>query len=304
MTTGVVDTHAPTPSDASGMEVIVAEPGPAERDPRRWTTRRRRLGLILAWLPPIVALITWEVAAKVNIIDVRLFPAPSDTVDQAWVLITNGDVLHHVVATTRRLLFGFALGLIPGLIAGLALGRFALLRATFSPTIAGLYTIPKIGIFPLLLLIFGIGESPKIIIVAYATFLVMVIGSVDAMANVPKNFLDVGRTVNASRRRVLFEIILPAAAPQIFTAARVAIGMSVLVEIATEFIASNDGIGWLIWNSWSLFQPSNMFVGIGLSAVLGVVATAIINGLEALMTPSAGRSSRSRKRKGKKQKAL
>jgi NitT/TauT family transport system permease protein len=205
--------------------------------------------------------------------------------DEGIDLIKSGELWKHVVATSRRVLLGFPIGAIAGVLCGLFLGRIPWARAAFQPTVTAAYTIPKLGLYPLLLLIFGIDDTPKVVLVAVSTFLLVTISATGAVANIPQNLLDVGRAFHASRRMQFLEVILPSALPEIFTSMRIAIGMAILVVIGTEFVNARDGIGFLIWNSWTLFQPEPMYVGMVVSGIMGVIATGAVGVLENIAMP-------------------
>lgn len=256
-----------------------------ERNPHQWAIRRARLYRALAVIPPIIILIVWELCASLGLIDVRFFPAPSSIGQNAWDLIVTGELVGHLAATTNRLLIGFPIGAILGAVTGTLIGSIPFVQAMFRPSISALYTIPKLGIYPLLLLIFGLDDTPKILLVVWASFLVVTISAIDAASSVAQAHLDAGRAFNASRWRQFVEIILPSVLPQLFTAFRLAVGMGILVIIATEFVNSTSGVGYLIWNSWQLFQPGEMYVGIVASAVMGYLATLLVDLLGRLAMP-------------------
>lgn len=272
------------PGDLLGDELVIC-PSNEDINPKRWAARRRRLYFVLAWLPPLLVGLVWQWGAKSGAIDERFFPAPTEIFSATTELISNGELLEHVQATVYRIGYGYPIGAALGIAVGILFGRSSWLRAMFEPSLSAAYTVPKLGIFPLLLLIFGIGETPKIVLVGASTFLMVTIGTMAATASVPSAFLDVGSVFKASRRARFFEIILPAALPQIFVSLRLAIGLSVLVVIATEFINASEGVGFLIWNSWQLFQPAPMYVGIVTSAVLGVAGAMLMSLLERLSMP-------------------
>lgn len=271
-------------------------PTARDTDPGLYVARQRRLHFMLAWLVPVVLIALWAAGVHSGFIDARFFPSPETVASEAADLVRSGELWKHVLATSRRVAAGFPIGAVPGILFGLFLGRFAWARAAFQPTVTAAYTIPKLGLYPLLLLIFGIDDMPKIVLVAVSTFLLVSISAAGAVANIPQNLLDVGRAFHASRRMQFFEIILPSALPEIFTSLRIAIGMAILVVIGTEFVNARDGIGFLIWNSWTLFQPEPMYVGMVVSGILGVVATGAVSLLESIAMPwrSPGRARRTK----------
>lgn len=265
---------------------IVRAPSAESADPYGVARRRRILHRVAAWSPVVVFLFAWWLAVANEWLDPRLFPPPATVLEDGITLATSGDLLTDLLVTVRRIAVGAGIGVSLGLLTGMFLGRVALARATFFPTISALYTVPKLAVMPLAFLLFGLGEMSKSVVVAFATFIVMVISTTHALANVPRNYLDVGEVFGAKRYRRFAEIILPAALPEIFTALRVSMGMATLMVIGVEFLGAADGIGHLIWNSWTLFRPSEMYVGIVASALLGAVLTALISLAERLLNPA------------------
>jgi ABC-type nitrate/sulfonate/bicarbonate transport system permease component len=286
--------------DRAGPAVIerVILPTARDIDPHAHAVRERRLYFLLAWLAPVVIILLWAAGVHSDLIDARFFPSPETVASEAIDLVSTGELWKHVWATTRRVALGFPIGAVTGIMFGLFLGRFAWARAAFQPTVTAAYTIPKLGLYPLLLLIFGIDDMPKVVLVAISTFLLVCISAAGAVANIPQNLLDVGRAFHASRRMQFFEIILPSALPEIFTSLRIAIGMAILVVIGTEFVNARDGIGFLIWNSWTLFQPEPMYVGMVVSGIMGVLATGAVGLFEDVAMPWRS------KRRGKRNKPV
>ncbi|MGW6460616.1 ABC transporter permease [Streptomyces sp. NPDC055078] len=284
----------PPPGSGKRSGPLVIRPTQAELEPRRSQARRRRMSVVLGFVTPVVLFGFWQIAATNNWIDVRFFPAPSKIGQDAWALLTDGTLMEHVTTTMRRVVFGYVPGVVLGIAFGLLLGTLPIVSALFRPTVNGAFTIPKLGIFPLLLLILGIGDSSKVALVVWGVFLMVTIATSDACVSVPSSMFDVGKAFKVGYVRRLFEIVLPASLPQIFTSLRLSMGVSILVVIATEFIAADAGVGYLIWHSWSIFQPAPMYVGIVVSALIGVVSVAVIGIAERLCTPWA-RSERTRR---------
>jgi len=254
-------------------------------DPRRQLRMRRRRSAVLSVSVPILLLAGWQLAATWGLIDVRFFPPPSAIFAKFLDLLSSGVLLTEVVATARRVAIGLPLGAAVGITVGLVCGSNQMLRAGITPIVTALYSVPKIAIYPLLLMILGFGEKPKIALVVIATGLIMTIGTMGAVASVPKELIEAGRAFRASRVRMFWEVIIPASLPQILVSLRIGTGMSILAVIATEFVEAEAGVGHLIWNSWVLFQPEQMYVGIAAAALLGVLFTALISKIGALLTP-------------------
>ena len=138
---------------------------------------------------------------------------------------------------------------------------------------------------PLLLLIFGITETPKVLAVAIAVFFVLQINTLAGYKQIDPRVLEAARAYGATGWKGFRYVVLPAAMPAVFTGLRVSAGMSVVVVTAVEFVASESGLGYLIWNSWQLFQPERMYVGLIVVSALGAALTGLLLGLERLLLP-------------------
>ncbi|MDJ0339054.1 ABC transporter permease [Cryobacterium sp. PH31-O1] len=263
---------------------------------REQRLRARDLGLAI--LTPIVLLGLWELAAATGVLDARLFSPPSAIGQRGAEMVADGSLFVHIWATVGRLAFGFIAGSILGVFAGLIMGVVRPIRAALSPTFTALYALPKIAILPLLLLIFGLTETPKILAVAISVFFVVQINTLAGIMQIDARILESARAYKATGIRLFLNVLLPAAAPAIMTGLRVAAGMSVIVVTAVEFVASNNGLGYLIWNSWQLFQPATMFVGLIVVSVIGALVTGLIILLERVLLP--WRNSNSPKKKESK----
>ncbi|WP_007024789.1 ABC transporter permease [Saccharomonospora iraqiensis] len=269
-----------------------------EREHRRHRLLRTR-DLALAVLTPLVLLALWEVAAATGMLDARLFTPPSEILSRGWEMISTGELWVHVYSTVGRLLTGFALGAVVGIAVGLVMGVSRPLRAAFGPTFTALYALPKIAILPLLLLIFGLTETPKVLSVAISVFFVVQINTLAGITQIDGRILEAARAYRATGWRLFRYVLLPGATPSIMTGLRVSAGMAVIVVTAVEFVASNNGLGYLIWNSWQLFQPQTMFVGLITVSIIGAVVTGLIILLERALLP--WQHSGGPRKKGRKQ---
>lgn len=260
-------------------------PGPAETNPRGYALRRRILERTLAAVVPIVLIGAWQIAAMRGMLESNYFPAPS-TIGSAWLdLIDRGFYQESVLASLQRIISGYLIGTLSAVLLGLIIGSMKMLRAALEPTIAALYTVPKLAILPLLLLIFGLGETSKVLLVALTCFFVVLINTIDAVSGVSSRYLDVGRSCGASRLAILWHITLPAALPQTLTGMRIASGLAVIVIVGAEFVAADAGLGFMVWNSWNLGIPEYMYVGVVSISLIGVLASLALRGAERVLTP-------------------
>ncbi|MCL2490348.1 MAG: ABC transporter permease [Propionibacteriaceae bacterium] len=244
-----------------------------------------RRDVLLSIFTPIVLLGVWELSARLGWIDARLFSPPTRIVAEGAKMVASGQLWTNLLPTLVRLLVGFVTGAIAGIIVGLLMGVSRVVRAALGPMFTALYALPKIAILPLLLLIFGLTETPKILSVAISVFFILQINTVAGVMQIDERILEAARAYRATGWKLFRFVLLPGAIPSIFTGLQVAAGSGVIVITAVEYVASNQGLGFLIWNSWLLFQPAQMYVGLIVVSLLGALLTWAIVLLERAIVP-------------------
>ncbi len=240
---------------------------------------------LLYLISPIGLLLLWQLLLMAGFGDRRFIPAPTDIAVRFWDMIISGELWLHVGVTLYRVFAGFFLGIVPGIAVGLTMAMFRPVRIFFDPLIASLFPIPKIALMPLLLLVFGFGDASKIAVVAIAVFFPVIINTYSGASNIEKIYWDVARNYGASQSVMFRRIVFFGALPTIFAGLRIALAVSFIVLVASEFVATKAGIGYLIWNSWELLQVDVMFVGIVSVGVLGLIATVILQEIERKVIP-------------------
>ncbi|MDP2725913.1 MAG: ABC transporter permease [Dehalococcoidia bacterium] len=218
-------------------------------------------------------------------LDIRFFSAPSIIAGTFWTLIRTGELLNHINASLVRITIGFLMGSIPGIMLGIIMGLSRIIRAGLNPMIAATYPIPKIAILPLILLIFGLTEQSKYVVVAIGTFYFALINTMTGVMNIDKIYIDVGKNFGASRLNIWRTIALPGALPMIFAGIKLGWGVALLLIVAAEFVGAKSGIGFLIWNSWQVFAIEQMFVGLLVISGLGFVSFLILDEVEKIVLP-------------------
>lgn len=248
-------------------------------------TRTTSLERLVSLLSPLVLLGVWELLVRSRILDARFFPAPSAVLKTLVTLVTSGVLLSDIGVSLIRIGAGFALGAISGLVLGLLMGVSRLVRAAIKPLVGVIYPIPKIAILPLVMLIFGIGEPSKYVIVAIGVFFLVLLNTMAGVMNIDKIYFEVGQNFGASRSDILRTIAIPGALPLIFTGLRLAWGTGLLLIVAAEFISSRSGIGFLIWTAWQTFSVEEMYAGLLTISALGLVSFAIFDAIERRLVP-------------------
>lgn len=242
---------------------------------------------IISILSPFLVLLMWEVAVQTNILDSRFFPPPTRVVQILADMVSTGEIFGHIGISLKRIVLGFIFGSVPGILLGLLIGWFRGVRAFLDPIIAATYPIPKISLLPLLLVIFGLGEASKVATVAIAGFFLVLISTSHGVMQIDHVLIQAAENYGARGWKLFTKVILPASLPSIFTGLRLSLGVSLLIIVAAEFVAANQGIGYLIWISWSTLSVGKMYVGLAVIAILGVMFTNGLVRLGRLLMPWA-----------------
>ena len=249
-----------------------------------WFSRSNR-DRLLSVLSPMLLLVLWEISARANWIDTRFFPAPTEVFRAAGVMVKTGELWTNLSVSLVRIGIGFLLGAVPGILIGLAMGLFGTVRAIIQPLVDGTFPIPKIAILPLIMMIFGIGEESKYVVIAVAVIYLVLINTAAGVRNIEQIYLDVGKNYHAGKLMMFTDIAFPGALPMIVTGLKLGMGVALLVIVAAEFVGARSGIGYLIWSSWETFQVEHMYVGLLVSALLGFASAILLNILEYVIIP-------------------
>ncbi|QKJ86898.1 Alkanesulfonates transport system permease protein [Paramixta manurensis] len=253
---------------------IVALPARAKqfRRPRfaqRGWVSRYALPTLTALLFPALLLTLWQVAASREWMPPQILPAPLYTLQTGIDLLRDGELSDALSISLLRLAVGFVSGASLGMAAGLL---FALSRRAdewIGPTVRAVCLVPSLGWLPFFMLIFGIGETLKFILIAKTCFLPLMIGSYNAARTMPQKYRDVARVLELTFWQRLRIIYFPALAPALFTAARLALSKGWKALILVEMIASAAGIGYLMTWGRKAFQLDVVFITMLVIGLIG-----------------------------------
>jgi NitT/TauT family transport system permease protein len=247
-----------------------------------WQSRAKKFLRIAS---PFLLLLLWELLSRGGILDRRFFPPPTELVTSSREMLADGSLLASTQDSLRRLAIGYVSGAALGISLGLWLGLSSWSRALFEPWLIATYPIPKLALYPLLVLIVGLGEPPIIILLAIAVFYVIAINLIAGVLAIRPVILDVGRDCGASFWQLVRTVALPASLPHIMTGLEISMGIAYIVLIAAEFVGAKSGLGSLIWNSWQLFDVAPMYVSIVTISVLGYGSVMALRYLSQLLMP-------------------
>ncbi|MCU1564968.1 MAG: taurine transporter permease [Arthrobacter sp.] len=269
-------------------DVKIADP--ALNGPKKKKTKKGPSERALAVGTPLFLLLVWELLVHAGAIDARFFPAPSAIFIRMADLMSSGVLWMHIWASLQRLFFGFWLGLVPALLLGVMMGLSRPIRAALQPLISGTYPIPKSALLPLILLIFGLGEMSKVVMVAIGVFYPVVLNTVTGVAQVSPIYYDVAKNYGANKWKVFRTVAIPGAMPSIMTGIELGAGLGLILIAIAEMMGAQEGLGFMIWNAWQLFSVETMYVGIFIIAVIGYALALLLAEVGRLLMPWNRRS--------------
>jgi NitT/TauT family transport system permease protein/sulfonate transport system permease protein len=227
------------------------------------------------WIVPIAVLAAWEVSGRAGVLP-QYLSSPSLIVAALWEISVTGELAVAAGVSLYRVLAGFAIGTAAGIVAGLAAGLTPGVRNFFDPIVAFLYSVPKIAFLPVFLLLFGLGHASKISIIAFSGFFPVFVACRHAVLSVDPILVWAARNMGTPRRTIFFRVIVPAAAPQLFSGIRIGLAHAFVVLFAAELIGSRSGLGVIInyGEEWGRFDF--MFAGIACFALLGFASDRLL----------------------------
>ena len=229
--------------------------------------------------------IAWELWARGKSTSVILFPPPSVIAATLLKQARNGDLLKTVGATLRRLAAGVVIGGVPALLLGLLMGFSAKVRAAVDPLVAAAHSIPKIAVLPILMILLGIGEAPKIAVVAAAAFFPILINTMAGVRQISPIHFEVAHSYGASAPRIFWRVLVPGSLPQILSRTRLALNGALLITIALEIVAARNGLGAAIWLAWQTLRVEELFAALAVASFLGVSFNATLVLIERRLVP-------------------
>lgn len=256
--------------------------------------RRRRIEQIVYGVGfPLFLLAIWEMLVHLSIIDRRFFPAPTQIIANSVSLLSNpgerATLLGDVGATYLRLLIGFGFGSIAGIIIGLLMALYRPIQFALAPLVYATYPTPKLAIFPLLIVIFGLGDASKNALVLMGVFYMTCINTLGGVLYANPIYNDVATAFRMPTLTRWMRVAIPSAMPAIVSGLKLGLGQALILVVSAEFVSSENGLGAFIWNAWQVLDISRMFLGLVVVAFTGGLALLFGLQLERHLIPWANR---------------
>lgn len=267
--------------DSGESAAVNAAARPAARTPARLVSLERvQFAGLLHWLIPILVLIVWEASARAEIVPARLLPAPSQVFAAGVQLTRTGELQHHLLISLQRVAMGLAIGGGIGLALGFLVGLSRPAEALLDGTVQMVRNVPHLALVPLAILWFGIGEAPKIFLVALGGVFPIYLNTAHGIRSVDPRLREMGRVYGLSTMQLIRQVVLPGALPGILVGVRYALGIGWLSLVVGETIAARSGIGYLAMNAREFVRTDVVLLTIVIYALLGKFADSLTRVLE------------------------
>lgn len=218
-----------------------------------------------------VIILLWQLASNAGIWSAYVLPSPH----KVWIsfvkMLQNGELMKHLTVSLRRIAQGFSISCILTFIFTLLAALIPALEPYYSSLLSVIRHIPPISLIPLLILWFGIGESPKIIVIVLASVFPVFLNTESGIFGCDKGLIEVGQVLGFSRSRIFFKIMLPNAVPEILVGVRIGLGYAWRAIVSAEMIAAASGLGYFILDAQALSRTDKVIAGILVIGSIGLI---------------------------------
>ncbi len=233
------------------------------------------------WLSPLVLLAIWELGSRTGVVPTRILAAPSTVLITLWSMIVSGELPSNLLVSLARAAAGLAIGLVAGVSLALVAGLSRRGETAIDPLMQIKRTIPSLALTPLFIVWFGIGEAPKITLIAVGTTFPIYLNLFAGIRAVDPRLVEAARSFGLKGPSLIAQVILPGALPAFLTGLRYAMGVALLVLVVAEQINAQAGLGYLINNARDFMRTDIIVVCLLVYATLGLAADQAVRLLEA-----------------------
>ena len=274
---------------AETADMVAPRMQPAREGVRRVRMPKPSRSFLLSLLSVIILIGVWFLVTEMGWANELFLPKPQAVWAAFLKTLTKGyqgsTLLVHIGASLYRVLAAFALACLVGIPLGVLMGVSRDARALLSPLIDFYRPLPPLGLYTLLVMWLGIGETSKLSLLFLAALPGIIISTIQAITTIDQVYVRAAQSLGASRRDLLFEIYLPAAGPVILTGMRISLGFTYTVLVAAEIVAASAGIGWMIWDASKFLLSDVVIMGLIVLGLTGVALDLAMRGIGRVLMP-------------------
>jgi sulfonate transport system permease protein len=274
---------APPHTAVAGTPAAYAPASAARRSRRR--SRWRPSGSWLRLISPVVVIGLWQLLSSTGVLPASKLVSPATIAHTAYNLVvtrspTYGTLQSSLLVSAERWGIGFALGVVIAVLLAIVTGLSRIAETALDPIVQALRSVPLLGVLPLFIIWFGIGELPKDLIVLLGALFPMYVNTFAGIRGVDPRLGELGQVLGLSRRELVTNIVLPGALPQALTGLRLSVVASLLALVVGEQINANAGLGFMVTTAQEFLENNIIMVCLIVYAILGLAADALVRMLE------------------------
>ena len=227
---------------------------------------------LVTYAPLALLALLWEAIARSGLVSAQMLPPFSDTISALWSLAQSGDLLSNATASLGRAAIGFGLAIVVGLLLGAGMALVPWIYRGIDPIVQVFYPLPKSALIPLVLVWFGLGDKSKTFLVFLGCLQPAILATYNGLRGVDTVLGWSARSLGASRLEVVYQVMFPAALPQLLTGLRTALAFMFLLMVSSELVIATNGLGYLIGNFGDQGSYPEMFATILVVTAMGFFA--------------------------------
>ena len=272
---------APPPPAAVPATPGARRTGPRPTDPRPSARRQgARLSWLRRWVSPAVIVLVWQLLSSAGVIPEQKIASPLQVLATARDLVADGTLGSATLVSVQRVGLGFTVGALVGVTLAVVAGLSRLGEDAVDPPMQMLRTLPHFGLIPLFIVWMGLGETPKIALVAMGVAFPLYLNTVAGIRSIDRKFLEAATTLHLTRWQRVRHVVVPGAVPQALVGLRQSLGVAWLSLIVAETVSASSGLGYMINHAREFLQTDVIVVGLAVYSILGLVTDAIVRTLE------------------------
>jgi sulfonate transport system permease protein len=268
-----------TLAPASDLAGPSPKPPPTDRPARRGA-RRPRVSWLRRWVSPVVILCVWQLLSSTGVLPEQKIASPLQILATGKQLLLDGTLLDATLVSIQRVAAGFAIGAVIGVSLAVVAGLSRIGEDALDPPMQMLRTLPHFGLIPLLIVWMGIGEMPKVALIALGVVFPLYLNTFAGIRSIDRKYLEAAKTLHLNRRERLRHVVIPGALPQALVGLRQSLGVAWLSLIVAETVSASSGLGYMINHAREFLQTDVIVVGLAVYSLLGLLTDSLVRFLE------------------------
>ncbi len=256
-------------------------PGDIGSSPSQRPAGKRLARFAVRLVSPVAIIIAWQIASMTGVLSPRILASPGEILGAADRLIMSGELITGLAVSFLRVLFGFSIAFVVGVALALAAGLSRLGESAIDPPLQMLKAMPFLGLLPLFILWFGIGEAPKVGLVAFGTVFPIYLTLHGGIRGIDRKLVEAGRTLGLDTAGIIRHIVIPGALPSLLVGVRYGLSVAWLSLVVGEQINASSGIGYIITYARDFLQTDVIVVCLMVYAIMGLLTDGLVRLLEA-----------------------